>query len=150
MSIPPAWATYALFQRKLSRSSSSTISEWGLEAALNLILDPGFSPDRASEEDFRRADASAARKRRDHLSRFLTNMDGNFEPADGKDLLAQIMATQSLDTMADSVAGADRHLLSSIGEGYGYDQAARPLGQTASSLRSRMLRLRGKYAHLKP
>ncbi|MDA8351456.1 MAG: hypothetical protein M0038_22150 [Pseudomonadota bacterium] len=149
MANTPSWATYARFQYKLSRSFSSTVPEWGLEAALNLILDPEFSPDRASEEDFRRADASAARKRRDHLSRFLVSMDEDFEPVDGKDSLAQIMARQALDTIAENVGRADRHLLSVIGEGYGYGQAARTLGQTTNALRTRMLRLRGKYAYLK-
>ena len=149
MANTPSWATYARFQHKLSRSSCSAVPEWGLEAALNLILDPGFSPDRASEEDFRRADASAARKRRDHLSRFLASPDEDFEPADGRDFLAQIIATQALDTIADGVGRVDRHLLSVIGEGNGYGQAARTLGQTASSLRTRILRLRGKYAYLK-
>lgn len=87
----PSWAAYAHFQRKLAHSCSSTVPVWGLEGALNLILDPAFSPDRASEQDFRRADASASRKRRDHLSRFLASMDDGFEPADGTDSLMQIM-----------------------------------------------------------
>ena len=150
-SLPCSWASYARFQTRLLNSSRLDDRAWGLESALNVILEPDFSAELTGDEEFRRAAASGSRKRREHLSRFLVTSDNEFDPPDGRDTLAQIVARQALHAIEDGLERLqDQHLLSAIADGDGYEQVARVLGRPESSLRSRMLRLRSRFAHLRP
>jgi hypothetical protein len=149
--VPQCWATYAHLQSQLSSQSNLDDHAWGLEGALNVILEPDFSPELTCEEEFRRAAASASRRRRDHVARFLTELNDEVDPSDGKDLLAEIVARQALRAIQDGIdQPEDLRLLSAVGHGHEYESLSRLLGQCESSLRGRALRLRRRFAHLRP
>jgi hypothetical protein len=146
-----SWALYARFQNQLLHSLSTDDRSCGLEGALNVILEADFSAERTSEDDFRRAAASASRKRRHHLSCFLVPQDGEFDPPDGKDTFAQIVARQALHAIEAGVQRRDdQRLIAAVADGDGYAGIAGELRLPQSSLRSRVLRLRGKFAYLRP
>ncbi len=146
-----AWTTYARFQSRLSSFSTVDDHAWGLEGALNVILERDFCPTVIDEDEFRRAAARASRKHRDHLARFLTESNEEVDFPDAKNLLSQVVAKQALRAIEAGLdQPEDRELLLAIGEGRGYEDVARLLNQPASSLRSKTLRLRRKFAHFKP
>jgi hypothetical protein len=148
--LPYAWATYAQFQSRLSRLHRLNDHSWGLEGALNIIFEPDFSPDLTSAEEFRRAAASASRKKRNHRSRFLAD-DEITDAPDPNDMVAQIVAKEALHTIEDQITNpSDLRLLEGIALGHDYAQLAPLLGQGPISLRSRTMRLRRKFAYLKP
>jgi hypothetical protein len=124
---------------------------WGLEGALNVIFEPDFSTNLTSNAEFRRAAASASRKRRDHLARFLAELNEDFDPPDVKNMLDQIVAGQALNAIEKGIdQPQDLRLLSGIAQGHGYDYLSRLLGRPESSLRSRTMRLRRRFADLSP
>jgi hypothetical protein len=149
--LPNAWAAYAQFQSRLSNLHKLSDHTWGIEGALNVIFEPDFSSELTSAPEFRRAAASASRKRRSHLSRFLVDLGELQDSADLKDTFAQMIARQALDAIVDGIDDIpDQRLLEGIACGHDYGYLARLLGQNESSLRSRALRLRRRFAYLKP
>lgn len=149
--LPTGWAAYARIQQRLSGLSTVDDQAWGLEGALDVILEPDFSPDSASPDEFRRAAATAARKARDHRARFTGELEEGEDPADVLDLLAQVEARQALRAIEQGVdQPEDISLLWALAQGYGYEYLQSLLGQPQVSLRSRALRLRRKFAHLRP
>jgi hypothetical protein len=149
--LPNAWAAYAQFQSRLSSLHKLSDHTWGIEGALNVIFEPDFSSELTSAAEFRRAAASASRKRRSHLSRFLVDPGELQDRPDLKDIFAQIVARQALHAIVEEIDDtADQRLLEGIAYGHDYGYLARLLGQNENSLRSRALRLRRKFAYLKP
>jgi hypothetical protein len=149
--LPAAWASYGHLQNKLARRSSLNDYTWGLEGALDVILRPDFSAEITGDMTFRRASASAARKRRDHAARFLHTPESDFDPPDTTDLVAQLVAREALDAIANAADRLeDQQLLAAVGDGYGYGEATRVLGQQETSLRTRMYRLRVRFEYLNP
>jgi hypothetical protein len=149
--LPGAWAAYAQFQSRLSNLHRLNDHTWGLEGALNVIFEPDFSPVLTTAAEFRRAAASASRKRRNHLSRFLVDLGELQDRPDLKDMFAQIVARQALHAIEEEVGDMpDQRLLEGIAFGHDYGYLAQLLGQNEISLRSRALRLRRKFAYLKP
>jgi len=148
--LPYAWAAYAQFQSRLSRLHKLSDHTWGLEAALNVVFQPDFSPELTSAEEFRRAAASASRKRRRHRARFLANEAVSDIP-DPKDMVAQIVTRQALRIIEAEVdRQSDYRLLEGIAFERDYEHLAKLLGQRATTLRSRALRLRRRFAYLNP
>ena len=149
--LPNAWAAYAQFQSRLSNLHKLSDHTWGIEGALNVIFEPDFSSELTSAPEFRRAAASASRKRRSHLSRFLVDCVELQDGADLKDTFAQMVARQALDAIVDGIDDIpDQRLLEGIACGHDYGYLALLLGQNENSLRSRALRLRRRFAYLKP
>jgi len=149
--LPTGWAAYARVQQRLSGLSTVDDQAWGLEGALDVILEPDFSPDNASPDEFRRAAATAARKARDHQARFTGELEEGEDPADVLDLLAQVEARQALRAIEQGVDHPeDISLLWALAQGYGYEHLQNLLGQPQVSLRSRALRLRRRFAYLRP
>ena len=146
--LPPAWAPYAQFQTRLSRCSSLDSYAWGLEGALNVILAADFSAELTGPQDYRRAAASASRKRRHHLSRFVIIPAEDFDPAEETDLLAQLAARQALEALERRLEERDMCLLEMIADGGDYERAAHALRRPAGSLRNQMFRLRDRFAYL--
>lgn len=145
-----AWAIYAHYQRQLSRSASVDSRVWGLEAALNLVLAPEFAPADISSETFRRTAATAARRRRAHVSRCVPQIDGDVETAEPHDLLDRIGAQQVLSALDAAIpASEDKDLLVHVAQGASYDELARRGKDVAGSLRSRVCRMRRQVAHLR-
>jgi hypothetical protein len=149
--LPSGWAAYARIQQRLSRLHILDDHAWGLEGALDVILEPDFSPDDTSLDDFRRAAATASRKERDHQARFYDDGVEDADAADVLDLLAQVSARQGLLAIEQGVdRPEDVTLLWALAQGHGYEHLQALLGQPQVSLRSRTLRLRRKFAHLRP
>ena len=145
------WAAYARFQQRLSRLDTIDDHAWGLEGALDVIFEPDFSPDDTSLDEFRRAAASASRRERDHQTRFYGELAEDAEAADILDLLAQVEARQALRAIEHGVdQPEDITLLSALAQGHGYEYLQALLGQPQVSLRGRALRLRRRFAHLRP
>lgn len=149
--LPTGWAAYARIQQRLSGLSAVNDQAWGLEGALDVILEPDFSPDNASPDEFRLAAATAARKARDHQARFTGELEEGEDPVDVLDLLAQVEARQALRAIEQGVDHPeDISLLWALAQGYGYEYLQALLGKPQVSLRSRALRLRRRFAHLRP
>jgi hypothetical protein len=148
--LPHAWAAYAQFQSKLSRLHRLNDYSWGLEGALNVIFEPDFSPHLTGAEEFRRAVANASRKKRNHQSRFVAHEEVGDAP-DPNDMVAQILAADALRVIEDQINNpSDLNLIDGIAIGHDYAELAPLLGQGPVSLRSRAMRLRRRFAHLKP
>lgn len=149
--LPTGWAAYARIQQRLSRFCAVDDQSWGLEGALDVILEPDFSPTNTSPDEFRRAGANASRKARDHQARFIGEVDDGVERVAVMNLLSQVEARQALRAIENGVDDPeDILLLWALAEGYGYEYLKATLGQPEVSLRSRALRLRRRFAHLRP
>jgi hypothetical protein len=146
--LPDAWAAYARLQARLSRRNELDHYTWGLENGLNLILADHFSASEASDGDFSRAVASAARKERDHSQRFLLEGTSDEDVEDPHDFDARMAARDVLTRVAARVREADSKLLGGLATGLSYDEIASQLGGTAVGMRTRVLRLRQALAYL--
>jgi transcriptional regulator with XRE-family HTH domain len=149
--LPTGWAAYARIQQRLSSLSTVDDQAWGLEGALDTVLEPDFSPENTSSGDFCRAAATASRKARDRQARFTGELEEGEEAADVLDLLTQVEARQALRAIENGIdRQEDLSMLWALAQGYGYAYLQALLGQPQASLRSRSLRLRRRFAHLKP
>lgn len=138
--LPHPWGAYAYLQEQ-SRKSHVDDRAWGCEAGLNLILaaDPAVNP--PSQDDIDRAVASGARQERYRAQlRALYLRDEELAgPSAG---LLTVETRQTLQLIKNSVANSDWALLCGVAAGHEYAEIAVRHRATASSLRTRVLRLR--------
>src|SRR4051812_29566488 len=104
----PAWGAYEHIQGFLSRSQTVDDKSFGLEAALNHLLEP-----RGADGDAARAVASAARRER-HRTR-ARRMRLSYQPQPS--VLDRIDALLALRRIRDSVSKEDWTLLLGVGIG---------------------------------
>jgi hypothetical protein len=131
--LPHPWSAYQRLQSQLDEHNHIDDRNWGLEAALNSILNTSqASP--PSEVEIVRSIASEARRERHraHLRRkHLTQSEPVFDPR------KMLEARSSLRAIRSFVAPDDWKLLVALSEGHEYQELGAP-----GRLRVRVLRLR--------
>ncbi len=146
--VPDSWAAYAQLQARLSSRTELNDYTWGMEAGLNWILDQVIPGTGVLEDDLQRAISTAARKERDHMQRFLTDDADENYAEDPRNFEEWMQARSAIAAIAAQVREVDNKLLCNVGLGKSYEEISLELGDTATNLRSRTLRLRRNLAHL--
>jgi len=156
--VPQPWGAYARLQSKLSTTTSVAFSD-SLEAALNVIHQPGFHAEALAEGDMLRLAANAARQER-HRSALRRQAQAVLldeeTAARGHDegdastgapsLDDQVHARRELQRIASDLPDGDWNLLVGIATGISYDELAASHQSTSAALRSRVCRLRQALA----
>jgi DNA-directed RNA polymerase specialized sigma24 family protein len=146
-SVPIGWAAYADYQGQLAGLTSSNDRMWGLEGALDKVHDRTCPPMLFTRELLQREYATAARRERDHRARFVVELDENSDVIDPFDLLDQIVARDLLLAISAAISDPDDlTLLAGVAEGHDYAELSDELGVPAVVLRSRMMRMRRRFA----
>ena len=138
MALPHPWDAYSALQEELDQRTRIDSETWGLEAALNAIVDPEVPPQTVK---LKRVRAAAARRERHRAHvRVLRVIEGGLSASE---LEFEAAATrETLEFLHSQVSTADWALLESVAEGISYATLAKVRGTTEGSLRVRVSRLR--------
>lgn len=155
--IPHLWDAYARSQHKLSSTRCIAFSA-ALEQALNVVHQPGFRPEDATDLSLHRTAANAARqgrhraalRRKEQATALGSNMGAISEaddcdgisPVGPRSLDEALHARRELARLAAAVPESDWNLLTEVAVGVPYGALAMQCGSTSAALRSRVCRLR--------
>lgn len=133
MSLPQPWDAYARVQDQLDHRHIADDYAWGLEAALNKLLDglPFQNIDRYVDSGSRK-ERHRARLRRIYLS----------IPETRVGVERAVYARDLLRTLLQLVSASDRAILRMIAEGFDFREIANARRSTAGAVRTRFCRLR--------
>jgi hypothetical protein len=130
----PDWDKYARLQAALDSKSGIDSHAWGLEAAMNGLLDKQLSTSDQAEL----AISSAARKERNR-ARLRRLYIGSPPPVD---IGPQIEARDELRIAREHLEPREWALLIAVAQGQAYDELAVVYGVGVGALRVRVLRIR--------
>jgi hypothetical protein len=132
----PDWETYARVQDQLARKNKVDSYTWGLEAALERLLDPKTAAEQAERtirSESRKERYRAAMLRRHRIARPIT------------DERSAVEARHALRAIEAEASQEQWTLLSAIGHGESYDQLGITIGIAAGAVRARVFRLRRRF-----
>ena len=132
--LPHPWGAYLRHQEELAHRRDVDDRVWGLEAAMNRLLDGALAP-----EEVDRAVDSGGRKERYRRALRSKRWEGQLAIPTMEDALD---AGQVLEDLGTQMCDADWCLLVEVGEGYRYCEIATSRGVTTGAIRTRVCRLR--------
>lgn len=139
--LPHPWGEFEQLQDQSSQRSQIDNQYWGLDAALDALLDrlPGTSG--LVQADVQRVISTTARRER-HRARLRAIHLVSSDPGDGQAAFRAMEARDAIDLLRKQVANEDWVLLHAVAQGESYGVLATRRGVSPGSLRVRVSRLR--------
>lgn len=141
--LPHPWSAYARLQAELSRGDLIDDQSWGMEAALNRILDSIQHNQPLQAEQIVRTAASASKRERYRARLRLVHLASSDPPYHPEGALA---ARQELRVVYSNVSKREWTILREVAFGRDYAEVVSIMGGTQGGLRVRVLRLRQRLA----
>jgi len=145
LDLPHPWNVYQDVQNRLAQSGRVTGQAWGLEAALDRVLDAcqvegNTTP--ISQCSINTSINTASCRERSHLRQRL-RYKAEF-PSNVESPYRSIAARGRLAAVREQVCPQDWKLLLLLGYGFSHNEIATAMGQTASATRTRICRVRAR------
>ncbi len=140
--LPHPWDEYSPLQTELDERTRVDSETWGLEEALNNLIDPAARKRAPSPQVVKRVRNAASRRERYRAHLRVLRVVQIAGPADPEVEYQAIEVRETLDFLQAQVKPDDWTLLQEIAGGCSYAELAKMRGGTEGSLRVRMSRLR--------
>jgi hypothetical protein len=139
--LPHPWDAYGALQAELNDKVQVDSEAWGLEEALNKLVDPATRKSATTPDAIKRVRNAAARRERHRAHvRILRVVQGGLFDSEVEDRAVETL--EALAFVQAQVTLDDWQLLQQVAEGRAYADLAKGRGVSEVSLRVRVSRLR--------